>query len=193
MATKRKSITVRKPNAEGADVVLNSGEFYAYSNGHLVTVTANSQDAWIAARAAYFATVEAETSTVVETVEVVLDDLVAAVDAARVAAAGDARWLNAINTGYDWLLQQERIIFEIAHHELTVPSASTEGRTYRANGSCQCKAFEQHNACWHRAAARLVRRACEHRAAQAVAHVEAGERQRQRDKAYADMMTCFTF
>ncbi len=28
---------------------------------------------------------------------------------------------------------------------------------YSANGVCQCKAFERGMACWHRAAARLVR------------------------------------
>jgi hypothetical protein len=29
---------------------------------------------------------------------------------------------------------------------------------YRANGTCQCKAFQHHQPCWHRAAARLVKR-----------------------------------
>lgn len=91
-----------------------------------------------------------------------LDHLVAAVEAARIAAKDDQRWLNAVNSGYDWLLQQDTICFDLDHHELTVASATTEGREYKANGSCQCKAFEQHNACWHRAAARLVRRAFEH-------------------------------
>jgi hypothetical protein len=29
---------------------------------------------------------------------------------------------------------------------------------YSANGTCQCKAFKHHQPCWHRAAARLVKR-----------------------------------
>jgi hypothetical protein len=82
-----------------------------------------------------------------------------ALDIARYAAAGDQRWLNALNTGADWLLQQEQITFCPERHELTVNSPS--GKTYRANGACQCEAFAQHNACWYRAAARLVRRALE--------------------------------
>ena len=91
-----------------------------------------------------------------------LDALVAAVDTAR-AATTDARWLNALNTGYSWLLEQDVITFDAARHELTVNSPS--GRVYRANGACQCEAFAKHNACWHRAAARLVRRALELQAA----------------------------
>jgi hypothetical protein len=35
---------------------------------------------------------------------------------------------------------------------------SPSGEIYTANGSCQCKAFESHQPCWHRAAARLVER-----------------------------------
>jgi hypothetical protein len=87
------------------------------------------------------------------------DHIADALDIARDLAAGDQRWLNALNTGADWLLQQEQITFCPERHELTVNSPS--GKTYRANGACQCAAFAQHNACWHRAAARLVRRALE--------------------------------
>ena len=90
-----------------------------------------------------------------------LDSLVTAVDAARVAAAGNARWQNAINTGFDWLLLQDTIHFNKEYHELEVCSPS--GKTYHANGSCQCDAFVHGEGipCWHRAAARLVRRALE--------------------------------
>jgi hypothetical protein len=35
---------------------------------------------------------------------------------------------------------------------------SPSGEIYSANGTCQCKAFTQGQACWHRAAARLVKR-----------------------------------
>ena len=90
-----------------------------------------------------------------------LDSLVTAVDAARVASSGHARWLNALTTGYDWLLLQETISFNKEQHELLVTSPS--GKTYHANGVCQCEAFTKGEGipCWHRAAARLLRRALE--------------------------------
>lgn len=90
-----------------------------------------------------------------------LDALCTAVDLAREMAGNNQRWLRAINTGWDWLLQQETVSYDHAAHALRVESASEPGKTYISNGACQCSAFEQHNACWHRAAARLVRRALE--------------------------------
>jgi SWIM zinc finger len=35
---------------------------------------------------------------------------------------------------------------------------SSSGEIYNANGSCQCKAFSKGQPCWHRAAARLIKR-----------------------------------
>jgi hypothetical protein len=35
---------------------------------------------------------------------------------------------------------------------------SDSNEIYRANGTCQCKAFRNNQPCWHRAAARLVKR-----------------------------------
>jgi hypothetical protein len=35
---------------------------------------------------------------------------------------------------------------------------SPSGEIYTANGSCQCKAYTKNQPCWHRAAARLVKR-----------------------------------
>jgi hypothetical protein len=35
---------------------------------------------------------------------------------------------------------------------------SESGEIYRANGACQCKAYANSQPCWHRAAARLVKR-----------------------------------
>jgi hypothetical protein len=67
--------------------------------------------------------------------------------------------LHIIPTGASWLLQQDSIEFNIERHELTVNSPS--GKTYHANGACQCEAFQSHQACWHRAGARLCRRAIE--------------------------------
>lgn len=91
----------------------------------------------------------------------ILDFLVEAVDAARVAAAGNQRWLNAIDNGYDDLLQVDVIAFDAALHTIRIESASTPGKFYIANGDCQCDAFAQREPCRHRAAARLVRRALE--------------------------------
>jgi hypothetical protein len=41
-------------------------------------------------------------------------------------------------------------------HALLILSSS--GEIYSANGICQCKAFKNHQPCWHRAAARLIER-----------------------------------
>ena len=80
---------------------------------------------------------------------------------ARAAAANDSRWLNAIETAYDWLLQQDSVTFDAATHSLRVQSASHPSLIYVANGTCQCKSSAGGKACWHRAAARLVRRSLE--------------------------------
>lgn len=90
----------------------------------------------------------------------ILDRLCESVDAAR-AATNDSRWLNAIDCAWGWLLAQDAVSYDAATHALTIPSATRPGTVYVANGACQCEAFEKHTACWHRAAARLVRRATE--------------------------------
>lgn len=90
-----------------------------------------------------------------------MDHLCAAVDAARAKAANDKRWLNALNTAWGFLLEQDTVLYRHEDHALLVTSASEPGKQYRANGRCQCNAFATHQACWHRAAARLVRRALE--------------------------------
>jgi len=90
-----------------------------------------------------------------------IDGLCASVDAARVAAEGNTRWLAALDTAYGYLLQQEVISFDLAALALRVESASAPGKAYIANGECACRSFAEGNACWHRAAARLVRRALE--------------------------------
>ena len=86
----------------------------------------------------------------------ILDSLVIAVDAARQAAAGNSRWLNAINAGFDHLLQAE--VIEVGDHNALI-YRSESGQTYHANGTCQCAAFASGNPCKHRAAARLVQNA----------------------------------
>lgn len=93
-------------------------------------------------------------------VSFILDDLCAVVDAAR-ASVTDERWLKAIDRAWDYLLNQDTVSWDADTHALTVESASEAGVFYTANGECQCDAYAAHKACWHRAAARLVRRALE--------------------------------
>jgi hypothetical protein len=98
--------------------------------------------------------------TTIRTAEI-LDFIVDAVDAARAAAADSPRWRNAIDAAFDHLLTVDVIEYDHTAHELLYRSES--GATYRANGSCQCRAFEAGQPCKHRAAARLVYRAVEAR------------------------------
>jgi len=69
-------------------------------------------------------------------------------------ATGNRRWETAIVRAKQQLESNPYMHFEGG--ELLVLSES--GEIYTANGSCQCKAFANHQPCWHRAAARLVRR-----------------------------------
>lgn len=80
--------------------------------------------------------------------------LAAVVDRAMQDAAEHPRWLNAINRAVAELVSNPWI--ERGElHGLVV--ASPSGNVYSANGVCQCQAYLHGNACWHRAAARLVR------------------------------------
>ena len=88
------------------------------------------------------------------TTAALLDSLCLAVDAARVAAAGNTRWLNAIDAAFDHILQVESIEYRASDHALLYHSES--GQTYTANGRCQCQAFKAGQPCKHRAAAKLV-------------------------------------
>jgi len=90
----------------------------------------------------------------------ILDGIVASVDAARIAAVGNRAWLAAIDTAYGHLLQQEVISFDLVALAIKVESATQPGVFYEANGKCSCAAATKGaGVCWHRAAARLVRRA----------------------------------
>lgn len=102
-------------------------------------------------------TTEHEFSTI--RVADLIDYLTEAVDAARVAATGNRRWLTAIDAAWDHLLQAETVEYRHWDHALSYYSES--GKLYLANGRCQCEAYRSGNACKHRAAARLVFRAVE--------------------------------
>lgn len=64
------------------------------------------------------------------------------------------RWQTAIAKAKQQLESNPYIHFDGA--ALLILSNSNE--IYRANGTCQCKAYQNGNPCWHRAAARLVER-----------------------------------
>lgn len=67
---------------------------------------------------------------------------------------GNRRWQTAIVKAKQQLETNPYIHFDGA--ALLILSDSNE--IYRANGICQCKAYQNGNPCWHRAAARLVER-----------------------------------
>ena len=78
------------------------------------------------------------------------------VDEAMRAAADHPRWLTAISRAVVELLSNP-YLHRQEDHSLLIASSSSE-RIYSANGVCQCQAFAHNQPCWHRAAARLVRR-----------------------------------
>ena len=95
-----------------------------------------------------------------------LDHLCEARDLAAAAAASSPAWLRALSTAWGFILEADTLEYDAATHALRVESATRPGRTYVANGACACESFTKGNGvCWHRAAARLVRRALELRAA----------------------------
>jgi hypothetical protein len=119
----------------------------------------------------------AHTFTTIRTADL-LDWLADAVDTAR-ASTAPLTWQNAISAAWDYLLQVDEISYDISQWAIRVESATRPGRCYVANGECSCEAFTRgQGVCWHRAAARLVRRAMELRelAAELVADAaDAGE------------------
>lgn len=70
-------------------------------------------------------------------------------------AVAHPRWVNAINRAVVELDSNPWIERNAEGHGLIIGSPS--GTVYSANGVCQCEAFAHGRACWHRAAARLVR------------------------------------
>src|SRR5262245_43899968 len=75
------------------------------------------------------------------------------VKTAKAKAAGNTRWLNAIDKAVDGLTGDAWIVTELVEGLLITTES---GETYHANGACQCKAYQVGQACKHRAAARLV-------------------------------------
>jgi hypothetical protein len=79
----------------------------------------------------------------------------AVVEKAAHDAANHPRWLTAIGRAILELDSNPWIERNHEGHGLLIGSPS--GAVYSSNGICQCSAFEHGQACWHRAAARLVR------------------------------------
>src|SRR5262245_16898710 len=75
------------------------------------------------------------------------------IETAKAKAAGNKRWINAIEKAADAILNNRWIITPLAHsYAMTTES----GETYFANGSCQCKAYANGQPCKHRCAARIL-------------------------------------
>ncbi len=79
------------------------------------------------------------------------------VEAAKAKAAGNSRWINAIDKAVDGLLGAW-IVTELVEGLLITTES---GETYHANGKCECKAYQLNQPCKHRAAAQLVKRMSE--------------------------------
>lgn len=88
-------------------------------------------------------------------------DLLAVVVAeslAKVALAPNGkRWTNAIAKATLQIESNPFMTYQHDSHSLLILSPES-GEIYTANGTCQCKAFEAGQPCWHRAAARIVTR-----------------------------------
>lgn len=69
-------------------------------------------------------------------------------------AQGSRRWQTAITKAKMQLESNPYIHLDTDALLILSPS----NQIYRANGSCQCKAYQQGQPCWHRAAHRLVTR-----------------------------------
>lgn len=85
------------------------------------------------------------------------NDLVAAYAQARQTPELSQAWKNALDRAWEHLKTQGVIEYDPETWELMYHSES--GATYRANGTCQCLAFQDQRPCKHRAAARIVQHA----------------------------------
>lgn len=68
--------------------------------------------------------------------------------------SGNRRWEMAIAKAKAQLESNPYMHFDGQSLLILSPS----GEIYTANGTCQCKAYQSSQPCWHRAAARLVER-----------------------------------
>jgi hypothetical protein len=69
-------------------------------------------------------------------------------------AANGKRWINAIAKAVIEIENNPFMSFDARSHSLLMMS-NASNKIYTANGTCQCRAFENGYPCKHRAAARL--------------------------------------
>jgi hypothetical protein len=72
-------------------------------------------------------------------------------------AQNKKRWVNAIAKAVVEIEQNGAFMTYDEKDNYLVIWSQKSNEVYSANGVCQCRAFERGMACWHRAAARLVR------------------------------------
>ena len=72
-------------------------------------------------------------------------------------AQNKKRWINAIAKAVIEIEENGAFMTYDEKDNYLVIWSQKSNEVYSANGVCQCKAFERGMACWHRAAARLVR------------------------------------
>ncbi|HEX8568212.1 MAG TPA: hypothetical protein VF648_21405 [Pyrinomonadaceae bacterium] len=70
--------------------------------------------------------------------------------------AADRRWIRAIGRAVAEVENNPFLTWQPDSRSLLILSES--GRIYTANGTCECKAFEQKQPCYHRALSRLILR-----------------------------------
>jgi hypothetical protein len=74
---------------------------------------------------------------------------------AKRTASNSPRWVNAIDKAVAGIVPGWVIVTELYD---SVAITTETGKTYFANGSCQCEAFRRNQPCRHRALARLIER-----------------------------------
>ena len=87
----------------------------------------------------------------------VISEALAKVELTVKDASNKKRWINAIAKAAAQIeLHGEFMTYDETENHLVIWSQDSN-EIYSANGVCQCQAFEKGFACWHRAAARIVR------------------------------------
>ncbi len=115
------------------------------------------------------------------------DELEAAYHAAKAAlrASGSpdsTRWGNALDWGYDLLLQSDGISADVqGGRVVTANIPSSNGGSYEVNGHCECQAAQHGKPCKHRAAKRLLERVVQARNSPPTVKVETLRERAQRE------------
>jgi hypothetical protein len=84
-------------------------------------------------------------------------DAIAKVELTVTSAQTKKRWIRAIAKAVIEIEENGVFMNYDEKDNYLVIWSQKSNEVYSANGVCQCKAFERGFACWHRAAARLIR------------------------------------